>query len=72
MADSMEIMILSILSPALGCDWGINQYNQALLTTVVFIGMMFSSTFWGYFSDKFGRRQALLLSGECSQKEAGN
>ena len=38
MADSMEVMILSILSPALHCEWGVSQYKQALLTTVVFIG----------------------------------
>jgi hypothetical protein len=34
MADSMEMMILSILSPALQCEWGINAYKQAFLTTV--------------------------------------
>ena len=55
MADSMEVMILSILSPALHCEWGVSQLNQALLTTVVFIGMMFSSAFWGHVSDKYGR-----------------
>ena len=38
MADSMEMMILSILPLALQCEWGINNYWQALLTTVVFIG----------------------------------
>jgi len=62
MADSMEVMILSILSPALHCEWGVSQYKQAFLTTVVFIGMMFSSAFWGQVSDKYGRRRALLLS----------
>ena len=62
MADSMEIMILSILSPALHCEWGASQYKQAILTTVVFAGMMLSSAFWGKVSDKFGRRKALLIS----------
>jgi hypothetical protein len=38
MADSMEMMILSILPLALHCEWGINQYRQAFLTTIVFIG----------------------------------
>ncbi len=57
MADSMEIMILSILSPALHCEWGTNQYRQAFLTTVVFLGMMLSSTLWGQLSDRHGRRQ---------------
>ena len=42
MADSMEMMILSILPLALQCEWGINNYKQALLTTVVFIGMTLS------------------------------
>ncbi len=28
MADSMEVMILSILSPALHCEWGVSQYKQ--------------------------------------------
>ena len=40
-ADAMEMMILSILGPALRCtDWRITQYNQALLTTVVFLGKL--------------------------------
>ena len=63
MADSMEVMILSILSPALHCDWGIGQLGQAILTTSVFAGMTLGSPFWGQFSDKFGRRPSLLLSG---------
>ena len=63
MADSMEMMILSILPLALHCEWGINQYRQAFLTTIVFIGMMISSTFWGKISDRFGRKQALIISG---------
>lgn len=61
MADSMEMTILSILSPALHCEWHITRYQQALATTVVFLGMMLSSTFWGHLSDRYGRKQALTL-----------
>ncbi|CAH1111271.1 unnamed protein product [Psylliodes chrysocephalus] len=61
MADSMEMTILSILSPALHCDWQISRYQQALTTTVVFLGMMLSSTFWGNLSDRYGRKHALKL-----------
>ena len=50
------------MSPALHCDLEISQYHQAVLTTVVFAGMMISSAFWGKVSDQFGRRKALILS----------
>lgn len=56
MADSMEMTILSVLGPALHCDWNITRYQQALTTTIVFLGMMLSSTFWGQFSDRYGRK----------------
>ena len=39
-ADAMEMMILSILAPALHCHWQISQVEQASLTTVVFLGML--------------------------------
>uniref|UniRef100_A0A182JWA3 Major facilitator superfamily (MFS) profile domain-containing protein n=1 Tax=Anopheles christyi TaxID=43041 RepID=A0A182JWA3_9DIPT len=62
MADSMEMTILSVLGPALHCDWGISRYQQALVTTVVFLGMMLSSTFWGHLSDRYGRKP---VSNQC-------
>lgn len=36
MADAMEMMILSILAPALHCDWLLNEWEKALITTVCF------------------------------------
>lgn len=64
MADSMEMTILSVLGPALHCDWGITRYQQALTTTIVFLGMMLSSTFWGQLSDRYGRKP--VISNFCS------
>ncbi|XP_070490620.1 synaptic vesicle 2-related protein [Chironomus tepperi] len=63
MSDSMEMTILSVLGPALHCEWNISRYQQALVTTVVFLGMMLSSTFWGSLSDRYGRKPALTLCG---------
>lgn len=63
MADSMEMMILSILSPALRCHWGLSDVQVASITTIVFTGMMISSPFWGKFSDKFGRKTTLMIGG---------
>lgn len=64
MADAMEMMILSILSPALYCSWGISSVQQASISTVVFLGMMCSSALWAKFSDRYGRKTALMIS--CS------
>jgi MFS family permease len=61
-ADAMEMMILSILAPALHCTWLLNDWQQALITTVVFLGMGLSSPFWGKLCDKYGRKSSLILS----------
>lgn len=63
MADSMEMTILSVIGPSLHCDWQITRYQQALMTTIVFMGMMLSSTFWAQLSDRYGRKPALTLGG---------
>ncbi|CAJ0581196.1 unnamed protein product, partial [Mesorhabditis spiculigera] len=62
MADAMEMMLLSLLSPALACEWGVSPVQQALVTTCVFCGMMLSSTFWGKICDTFGRKTGLTAS----------
>ncbi|KAI6240195.1 Synaptic vesicle 2-related protein [Aphelenchoides fujianensis] len=62
MADAMEMMILSILSPALYCEWKISTVEQAMITTCVFSGMMLSATLWGKVCDRFGRRTGLMCS----------
>ncbi|XP_031425904.1 synaptic vesicle 2-related protein isoform X1 [Clupea harengus] len=62
MADAMEMMILSILAPQLHCEWRLPSWEVALLTSVVFIGMMISSSLWGNISDKYGRKTGLRMS----------
>ncbi|XP_059155982.1 synaptic vesicle 2-related protein-like [Physella acuta] len=61
MADAMEMMILAILSPALHCEWRLDGWQEAFITTVVFCGMMCSSSFWGSICDKYGRKTELIL-----------
>ncbi|GMT26149.1 hypothetical protein PFISCL1PPCAC_17446 [Pristionchus fissidentatus] len=62
MADSMEIMLLSLLTPSLVCEWGITPPQQALSTTCVFVGWMICSPVWGWFCDRYGRRTGLFIS----------
>ncbi|GMT26148.1 hypothetical protein PFISCL1PPCAC_17445, partial [Pristionchus fissidentatus] len=60
MADSMEVMLLSLLSPSLACEWGVTPFEQAISTTFVFAGWMISSPLWGRFCDVYGRKKGLI------------
>jgi MFS family permease len=62
MSDAMEMMILSILSPALLCEWMLTGWQKALITTVSFIGMGISGSIWGKFSDLYGRKKVSNFS----------
>lgn len=62
MADSMELMILSILSPTLRCEWDISPLQQSSITVSVFVGWMIGAPMWGHICDRFGRRVGLAAS----------
>lgn len=55
-ADSMEILTLTILAPALHCDMHLRAFQQAMLTSVVFGGMMIGASAFGSFCDRYGRK----------------
>ncbi len=60
--DAMEMMCLPFLQPASACTFHVDETTQALLSSVVFLGMMVGSLLWGFISDRYGRRQAYLAS----------
>ena len=64
LCDSMEIMILSVLSPALQCSsaWEVTKTQIATLTTLVFVAMTITSPIWGLIADEHGRRKSLIIS----------
>ncbi len=62
MGDAMEMMILSILGPSLKCDWLLSEWQKALITTVVFLGMFLSASMWGKLCDLYGRKMCIILS----------
>jgi len=61
MADAMEMMILSILGPALHCDWMVPPWQQALLTTVCLHLLTLWLQLWSSFSS---------MSAECDSFDA--
>ncbi|KAL4224126.1 hypothetical protein ACF0H5_017579 [Mactra antiquata] len=60
-ADSLEMMLLAVISPVLRCEWQLEQLHVAFITTVVFIGMCLMAPMWGFMGDKFGRQKTLYM-----------
>ena len=64
LSDAMEMMILSVLAPALECQdsWNVTKNDIASLTSSVFLAMMITSPIWGFIADTYGRRTSLIIS----------
>ena len=64
MSDAVEVLAISFVLPILREpeEFGVTDSQNALLSSVIFIGMLFGSYCWGGFADVVGRRQVLLLS----------
>ncbi|CAF0952427.1 unnamed protein product [Adineta ricciae] len=63
MTESMEMMMLSIIGPALQCYWpDLTDFQVASLTSCVFLGMMIGALFSGILADKYGRRRVGMIS----------
>jgi len=59
-ADSMELAINSILSPILQCEWHLSNVQEAMISTVAFLGQGIGAFGWGFMSDKYGRKATLF------------
>ena len=64
MSDAVEILAVSFILPILQEreEFGATDSQNALLSSVIFIGMLFGSYCCGGFADVVGRRLVLLLS----------
>ncbi|XP_051886481.1 putative transporter SVOPL isoform X2 [Pristis pectinata] len=61
-AEAMEIMLLAVISPVIRCEWLLEEWQVAMVTTMVFLGFMAFSGVWGFFADRYGRWKILLIS----------
>ena len=59
LADAMEIMMIASITPSLKCAFGLTDSAKALLSTVVFVGMLFGAFVWGIFADRYGRKKGV-------------
>uniref|UniRef100_H3CUJ7 SV2 related protein b n=1 Tax=Tetraodon nigroviridis TaxID=99883 RepID=H3CUJ7_TETNG len=60
--DAMEVIILTILSSQLHCEWRLRSYQMALMSSVVFLAVGIGCPVWGIFCDKYGRKIGLTIS----------
>ncbi|KFP86214.1 Putative transporter SVOPL, partial [Acanthisitta chloris] len=60
--EAMEIMLIAVVSPFIRCEWQLQDWQVALVTTMVFFGYMVFSIVLGLLADRYGRRKILLLS----------
>ena len=55
-----EQMILTVLSPAVKCQWSLSNNEEAMITALTFVGYSLGSIFWGIMADKFGRKKPIF------------
>ncbi|XP_031414596.1 putative transporter SVOPL [Clupea harengus] len=53
--EAMEIMLLAVLSPEIRCEWRLDDWQVALVSTMVFFGFMLCGVVCGYVADRYGR-----------------
>ncbi|KAL2087368.1 hypothetical protein ACEWY4_016196 [Coilia grayii] len=53
--EAMEIMLLAVLSPEIRCEWRLDDWQVALVSTMVFFGFMLCGVLCGYVADRYGR-----------------
>ena len=58
----IEMTNMAYVLPIAQCDINMSMKEQGFANSVVFIGMVVSTYFWGFLSDTWGRRNVLLTS----------
>ncbi|XP_041832834.1 putative transporter SVOPL isoform X2 [Melanotaenia boesemani] len=53
--EAMEIMLLAVVSPEIRCEWRLDDWQVALVSTMVFLGFMVCGVLSGYIADRYGR-----------------
>lgn len=63
-SDAVEVLSISFVFPKLSKrnEWGIGSAEEALLGSIIFLGMLFGSYVWGGLADIIGRRTTIVLS----------
>ncbi|XP_028396874.1 putative transporter SVOPL [Dendronephthya gigantea] len=60
MTDSLEISILAVVIPIIKSEWNVSSFMAGVLTLSISSGMIAGSLFWGWVSDKYGRKRSFI------------
>ncbi|XP_056444042.1 putative transporter SVOPL isoform X1 [Gadus chalcogrammus] len=58
--EAMEIMLLAVVSPEIRCEWRLEDWQVALVSTMVFLGFMLCGALSGYVADRYGRWKVVV------------
>lgn len=62
MFDAMDVGIISFVVAALKSEWSLSSQQVGWLTSTTSIGMVFGAALAGFFADKYGRKNILLVT----------
>jgi MFS family permease len=61
--DGMEMVVISLLYPALRAQWGLSSTQEGMLASAVFAGLVLGNLLGGHLGDHAGRRFTILSAG---------
>ncbi len=61
-ADAMEMLLISFIKAPVQCAFNLTDFEAALVTTSVGVGMLIGCLVWGMIADARGRRFAFILA----------
>ena len=64
LSDAIEILSISFVLPVLNRpeEYGVGDSQEAVLSSIIFVGMLFGSYIWGGSADIIGRRTTIVAS----------
>eukprot|EP00116_Pleurobrachia_bachei_P003743 sb/3464005/ len=58
--DFAELTLITVMMPAIRCEWGLTSYFEAAITVSVFAGYAVCAGFFGKIGDVYGRKPVVL------------